>query len=68
MLNHKSLKEVGQMAIQRVWVGEGLGAVIASCRLGRQIVYKRLKQAKGKGRALHALRARKAAPTLYRGF
>jgi transposase len=59
-LDHKTLEEIRRMAVQRVWDGERPSAVIASYGLSRQIIYKWLKQAKGKGRGLRALRARKA--------
>src|SRR5246500_2403180 len=57
-LDHKTLEEIRRMGVQRVWAGER--TVIASYGLSRQIIYKWLKQAKGKGRGLRALRARKA--------
>jgi len=59
-LDHRTLEEIRRMAVQRVWDGERPSAVIASYGLSRQIIYKWLKQAKGKGRGLRALRARKA--------
>jgi len=59
-LDHKTLEEIRRMAVQRVWDGERPSAVIASYGLSRQIIYKWLKQAKGKGRGLRALRPRKA--------
>jgi transposase len=59
-LDHKTLEEIRRMAVQRVWDGERLSAVVASYGLSRQIICKWLKQAKGKGRGLRALRARKA--------
>ena len=59
-LDHKTLEEIRRMAVQRVWGGERPSTVIASYGLSRQIIYKWLKQAKGKGRGLRALRARKA--------
>jgi transposase len=59
-LDHKTLEEIRRMAVQRVWDGERPSAVVASYGLSRQIIYKWLKQAKGKGRGLRALRARKA--------
>lgn len=47
------------MAVQRVWDGERPSAVIASFGFSRQIIYKWLREAKGKGRGLRALRSRK---------
>lgn len=47
------------MAVQRVWEGEKPSAVIASYGLNRQTIYKWLREAKGKGRGLRALRSRK---------
>jgi len=48
------------MAVQRVWEGEKPSVVIASYGFSRQIIYKWLREAKGKGRGLRALRSRKA--------
>ena len=47
------------MAVQRVWDGERPSAVIASFGFSRQIIYKWLREATGKGRGLRALRSRK---------
>ena len=47
------------MAVQRVWEGEKPSVVIASYGFSRQIIYKWLREAKGKGRGLRALRSRK---------
>lgn len=47
------------MAVQRVWEGEKPSAVIASYGFSRQIIYKWLRDAKGKGRGLRVLRSRK---------
>lgn len=58
-LDHKTLEEIRQMAVQRVWEGEKPSAVIASYGFSRQIIYKWLRDAKGKGRGLRALRSRK---------
>jgi len=58
-LDHKTLEEIRRMAVQRVWEGEKPSAVIASYGLSRQIIYKWLRDAKGKGRGLRALRSRK---------
>jgi transposase len=58
-LDHKTLEEVRRMAVQRVWEGEKPSAVIASYGFSRQIIYKWLREAKGRGRGLRALRSRK---------
>ena len=59
-LDHKILEEIRRMAVQRVWEGEKPSVVIASYGFSRQIIYKWLREAKGKGRGLRALRSRKA--------
>jgi len=58
-LDHATLEEIRRMAVQRVWEGEKPGVVIASYGFSRQIIYKWLREAKGKGRGLRALRSRK---------
>jgi transposase len=58
-LDHKTLEEIRRMAVQRVWEGERPGAVITSYGFARQVIYKWLRQAKGKGHGLRALRSRK---------
>ena len=58
-LDHKTLEEIRRMAVQRVWEGERPSAVIASYGFSRQVIYKWLRQVKGKGRGLRALRSRK---------
>src|ERR1700674_5439766 len=58
-LDHKTLEEIRRMAVQRVWEGEKPSVVISSYGLSRQIVYKWLRDAKGKGRGLRVLRSRK---------
>ncbi len=58
-LDHKTLEEIRRMAVRRVWEGEKPSAVIASYGFSRQIIYKWLGEAKGKGRGLRALRSRK---------
>src|ERR1700686_4114271 len=58
-LDHKTLEEIRRMAVQRVWEGEKPSAVIASYGFSRQIIYKWLRDARGKGRGLRALRSRK---------
>jgi transposase-like protein len=46
------------MAVQRVWNGEKPSIVIASYGFSRQIIYKWLREARGKGRGLRALVSR----------
>jgi transposase len=58
-LDHKTLEEIRRMAVERVWEGEKASAVIASYGFSRQIIYKWLREATGKGRGLRALRSRK---------
>src|ERR1700684_2805599 len=58
-LNHKTLEEIRLMAVQRVWEGERPGVVIASYGFARSVIYRWLREAKGKGRGLRALRSRK---------
>ncbi len=58
-LDHKTLEEIRRMAVQRVYEGERPSTVIASYGFSRQVIYKWLGQAKGKGRGLRALRSRK---------
>ena len=58
-LDHKTLEEIRRMAVQRVWDGEKPSAVIASYGFSRQIIYKWLREARGKGRGLRALASRK---------
>jgi len=58
-LDHKTLEEIRRMAVQRVLEGERPSAVIASYGFARQVIYKWLRQAKGKGHGLRALRSRK---------
>ena len=58
-LDHKTLEEIRRMAVQRVWEGEKPSAVIASYGFSRQIIYKWLRDAKGRGRGLRVLRSRK---------
>src|SRR5215470_10978347 len=59
-LDHKTLEEIRQMAIERVREGEDPSAVIASYGFCRTTIYKWLRAVKGKGRGLDALAARKA--------
>src|SRR5215813_8094320 len=58
-LDHKTLEEIRLMAVQRVWEGEKPSVVIASYGFSRQIIYKWLRDARGKGRGLRALRSRR---------
>ena len=58
-LDHKTLEEIRRMAVQRVWNGEKPSVVIASYGFSRQIIYKWLREARGKGRGLRALVSRK---------
>jgi transposase len=58
-LDHKTLEEIRRMAVQRVWEGERPSVVIASYGFARPVIYRWLRQAKGKGRGLRALRSRK---------
>jgi transposase len=58
-LDHKTLEEIRRMAVQRVWDGERPSVVIASYGFSRQIIYKWLREASGKGRGLRALISRK---------
>jgi transposase len=58
-LDHKTLEEIRRMAVQRVHEGERPSAVIASYGFCRQVIYKWLRQAKGKNHGLRALRSRK---------
>ena len=43
------------MAVQRVWDGEKPSVVIASYGFSRQIIYKWLREARGKGRGLRTI-------------
>jgi len=58
-LDHKTLEAIRRMAVQRVWEGERPSVVIACYGFCRQVIYRWLQQAKGKGRGLRALRSRK---------
>jgi transposase len=57
-LDHKTLEEIRRMAVERVWNGEKPSIVIASYGFSRQIIYKWLREARGKGRGLRALVSR----------
>src|ERR1700732_4818141 len=58
-LDHKTLEEIRLMAVQRVWEGERPSVVIASYGFARPVIYRWLREARGKGRGLRALRSRK---------
>src|SRR5512145_2736534 len=58
-LDHKTLEEIRRMAVQRVWEGERPSVVIACYGFARPVIYRWLRQARGKGRGLRALRSRK---------
>jgi transposase len=47
------------MAVQRVWEGERPSVVIASYGFARPVIYRWLREARGKGHGLRALRSRK---------
>ena len=60
MLDCKTLEEIRRMAVQRVREGELPSVVIASYGFSRPVIYRGLRQARGRGRGLRALRSRKA--------
>ena len=56
-LDHETLEEIRLMAVQRVWEGERPSVVIASYGFARPVIYRWLREARGKGRGLRALRS-----------
>src|ERR1700686_274846 len=58
-LDHKTLEEIRVMAVQRVLEGERPSVVIASYGFARPVIYRWLRDARGKGRGLRALGSRK---------
>ena len=59
-LDHRTLEEIRRMAVERVREGESPSAVIASYGFCRTTIYKWLRAAKGRGKGMRALAARKA--------
>lgn len=58
-LDHRTLETLRVMAVERVRAGEAPSAVMASYGFCRTTIYKWLRQAKGRGKGLRALSARK---------
>src|SRR4030067_2132744 len=62
-LDHRTLEEIRKMAVERVREGErpsAVIAVIASYGFHRCVIYRWLKQARGRGKGTKALTARPA--------
>src|SRR4030067_674764 len=57
-MDHRTLEEIRKMAVERVREGERPSAVIASYGFHRCVIYRWLKQARGRGKGLKALTAR----------
>lgn len=58
-MDHRTLEEIRKMAVERVREGERPSAVIASYGFHRCVIYRWLKAARGRGRGIKALAARK---------
>ena len=58
-LDHKTLEEIRVMAVRCVLEGERPSVVIASYGFARPVIYRWLRDVRGKGRGLRALRSRK---------
>src|SRR5258708_9996348 len=58
-LDHKTLEEIRLMAVRSVWEGERPSVVIASYGFARTVIARWLRDARGKGRGLRALRSGK---------
>ena len=59
-MDHRTLEEIRKIAVERVREGERPSAVIASYGFHRCVIYRWLKQARGRGKGLKALTARPA--------
>ncbi len=59
-LDHRTLEAIRRMAVERVLEGERPSAVMASYGFHRCVIYRWLKTARGRGRGMRALAARKA--------
>jgi transposase len=58
-LDHRTLKAIRRMAVERVREGQAPGAVIASYGFCRTTIYTWLRHASSRGRGINALAARK---------